>query len=449
VDGAAEGVALPIAVPGREWAKGGHGYGPEVVCLFLQLVLVANVSLRGAARVLGTVGQVLGLRWAVPNWTTGRLWLLRLGHAMLTGALEPAGDWAWLIDHSVQIGPEKCLVILGIRLRDLPPPGQCLRHQDLRLIALMPASRWTRADVDQALEQAAFRTGVPRVIVDDHGGDISGGVALFQERHPQTAEIYDAKHKAACLLKHRLEKCPRWQEFQSRVGPTRCAVQQTELAFLTPPSPKPKARFMNLGTQLAWARRVLAILRQPPPSVQQRVRPERLKEKLGWIEGFASELIQWSQWQQVVDVTVTLVNQQGLGQGTWKGEPSTADLLAQQLSHLDAHGDSAIEFAAELIGFVRGEQIKARPGERFPGSTEILESCFGKYKQLEKQQSRGGFTQLLLAFGALLARTASTTIREAMQRSRTPDVRRWAEQTLGTTLFAQRKLAFSGATENG
>src|ERR671922_213952 len=91
------------------------------------------------------------------------------------------------------------------------------------------------------------RTGAPRVIVNDHGVDLSGGVALFQQRHGQTVEIYDAKHKAACLLKSRLEKDPRWQEFQTRVGQTRCAVQQTELAFLAPPSPKPKARFMNLG----------------------------------------------------------------------------------------------------------------------------------------------------------------------------------------------------------
>ena len=38
-------------------------------------------------------------------------------------------------------------------------------------------------------------------------------------------------------------------------------MQQTDLAFVTPPAPKPKARFMNIGPQLAWGRRVLAMLR--------------------------------------------------------------------------------------------------------------------------------------------------------------------------------------------
>jgi len=288
---------------------GGHGYSPELIRLFLRLVLVGNVSMRGAARVLATMGQALGVSGSVPCWTTGRLWLLRLGHFMLTAQVEQAEDWVWLVDHSVQIGQDKCLVVLGIRLKDVPPPGQRLRHQDLHLIELLPARRWTGVEVHSALEKAATRGGVPRVIVDDHGADISSGVALFQRRHEQTAEIYDAKHKAACLLKHRLENDVRWREFQTRVGQTRCAVQQTELAFLAPPGPKLKARYMNLGPLLRWAQCVLVILRTAPPVVTAHVRPERLKEKLGWIETFTEDLTQWSQWQQVVDVTVTLVNQ--------------------------------------------------------------------------------------------------------------------------------------------
>jgi hypothetical protein len=420
-----------------------HGFGPGQIGLFLRLVLDAGVSLRGASRVLATIGEFFGSELPVPCWTTGRLWLLRMGHAMLTADLVESDDWAWLIDHSVQIGQEKCLVILGIRLSDLPRHGQSLGHEDMELIELMPARSWTRAEVDRALEKAISRTGrAPRVIVDDHGADLTGGVALFQRRHPETMEIYDAKHKAACLLKGRLEKNPRWQQFQAGVGQTRCAVQQTELAFLAPSAPKPKARFMNLGPQLAWAKQALAILRQPPSSVLQSVSIRRLREKLGWIEAFAGEVTEWSQWQQVVDLAVALVNEQGIYRGA-------AALLSRQLSQLDALGDSAKQLAGELVEFVRSQECRTRRGERFPGSTEVLESCFGKFKQLEKQQSRGGFTQLLLGFGALLAKVTTATVREAMQASRTADIRTWAKQTLGVTVFARRKLAFSGATKIG
>ncbi|HEX4178908.1 MAG TPA: hypothetical protein VHY57_10740 [Rhizomicrobium sp.] len=420
---------------------GVHGYGPDTICLFLRLVLVAGVSLRGACRVLGTIRPALGLSLAVPHWTTGRLWLLRLGHAVLTASLQQAGDWAWVIDHSVQIGRDKCLVILGIRLAHLPEPGQSLRHQDMQLIALLPAGNWTSGDVDQALEEASQRSGVPRVIVDDHGADLCGGVALFQGRHPQTAEIYDAKHKAACLLKKRLDHDAGWREFQSQVGKTRCAVQQTELAFLAPPGAKLKARFMNLGPVLGWAMHVLAVLGQPS-LVQQFATAGRLKEKFGWIEGFAAELAQWSQWQQVVDAAVTHANQQGVYRGS-------AGLLAKRFAQLGPLSDSARQLAAELLRFVRCQESQARPGERLPASSEVLESCFGKFKQLEKQQSRGGFTQLLLGFGALLADITTATVRQAMQASGTADVWAWAAKTLGVTLYAQRKLAYGGATKSG
>ena len=65
------------------------------------------------------------------------------GHAVLTAAKEHAEDWAWLVDHSVQIGQDKCLVILGIRLAALPPPGTALVASDLELIALVPRPSWT------------------------------------------------------------------------------------------------------------------------------------------------------------------------------------------------------------------------------------------------------------------------------------------------------------------
>ena len=136
----------------------------------------------------------------------------------------------------------------------------------------------------------------------------------------------------------------------------------------------------------------------------------------------------------------------GHRQGVCRG---VARLLAGQYRQLDGLGEGAVRLAAELVRFVRSEESKAEPGERFPGSTEVLESCFGKFKQLEKQQSRGGFTQLPLGFGAMLARVTTASVREAMEASRTADVREWAARTLGVTLFAQRKQAFAGATKDG
>jgi len=400
-----------------------------------------GVSLRGASRVLALIAEAFGLTIDIPHWTTGRLWLMRLGHAMLTSPLEQADDWAWLVDHSVQIGQEKCLVILGIRLRDLPKPGECLRHQDLHLIALVVRKSWTREDVEAALTEAVKRTGVPRVIVNDYGSDLHGGVQFFQKSHVETLEIYDIKHKAACLLKHRLANDPRWQEFQRQIGTTRCAVQQTELSFLVPPASKSKARYMNLESQLVWADGVLDILRDPPAEVLKWTTPERLQEKLGWLTAFAASVAEWSQWQQVVNIAVAYVNHHGISR-------MSAKELYREMPRPFAHV-STEALMKELVCFVAGQGKNTKRGERVPGSTEVLESCFGKMKHLEKQQSRGGFTTLLVSFGAMLAETTSKVIRAALEQSGTKEVWQWCQEHLGTTLFGKRKVAFASATEVG
>ena len=188
------------------------------------------------------------------------LWLLRFGLAQLEASREHADDWIWLIDHSVQIGKTKVLVIVAIRSMDLPMPERPLCAEDLVLIDLVPMETSTRQEVARCLEDATTHTGVPHAIVDDHGATStvvcrSSSRAIRRPWRSTTSNI-----KAACLLKARLEKNPRWTAFCTQVGQTRCAIQQTELGALTPPGPKPKARFMNLASQLDWADKVLGLL---------------------------------------------------------------------------------------------------------------------------------------------------------------------------------------------
>jgi hypothetical protein len=420
---------------------GQHRYGVSFICLYLRLVL-AGTSLRGAARVLAIIGEACGWGLDMPHWTSGRWWLMRLGHALLTMPLPAADDWAWLVDLSVQIGQEKCLVILGIRIRDLPKPGVCLKHQDLRLVALAPRASWTKEKVKEALEEAVPRTGVPRLIVDDHGSDLHGGVVLFQQGHADTQEVYDIKHKGACLLKGRWQQDARWQAFQHQVGQTRNAVRQTELAFLAPPAPKDKARFMNLQALLAWAEGVLDILREPSPQVLRWASRERLQEKFAWLHTFQDAVAEWSRWQQLINIAVSHVGRHGITR-------TTAKEMYRQFPCPFAHASTAL-LAKELTRFVVAQAKHLRPGERFPGSTDVLESCFGKLKELEKQQARGGFTNLIVSFGAMLANTTPEVIQAALQQSRTLDVRRWCQETLGLTIFGKRKLAFAeSATKAG
>src|SRR5262249_35507098 len=145
-----------------------------------------------------------------------------------------------------------------------------------------------------------------------HGADLHGGGEVFRQSHPQTIEVYDIKHKAACLLKGRLEADPRGPHEAPALGHTKVAGQKTELAFLTPPRHRSKARFMDLGGLVAWGRQTLALLEDPSRLAESGVTTQRVRAKLGWLEEFRAELEEWSAYQEVIDAALEFVRGRGL-----------------------------------------------------------------------------------------------------------------------------------------
>jgi hypothetical protein len=322
----------------------------NVVQIHLMLGWVLNgISLRGTCSALAWMQQMpvnWGFDFSIPNFTTVRFWLLRLGYHKLHRPKEQAADWVWIIDHSNQIGQEKCLLILGVRLSELPPPGPefPLRLSQMEPIELEPVTVSDKEVVYRQLEANVAKTGVPRAIIDDHGGDVAGGVELFCQAHPETIEIYDVSHKAACLLKARLEHDEQWKAFAAKAGQTKCGIQQTEWSFLNPASQRIKARFMNLEPLIAWGVSTLAILDNPGPEVLRHGTRERLEEKLSWLREFRERLMEWCEMQRTIDVVLEFVRTQGLYC------EATRD-LKKRLRKLPL-GENAAELRDDLTEFV-------------------------------------------------------------------------------------------------
>lgn len=398
---------------------------------FLELVLGGSLPIRGASRALGTFFELLGVGESAPYWGTGRWWLLRLGYYQIHQPKEVADDWVWLVDHATQAGVQRCLVILGIRQKDLPPPGQCLRHQDMEVIDVKPVDHSDKTVVYEQLERASEKTGVPRAIVQDHGGDLKVGTERFCEQHEGCVSIYDVAHYAASVLRKELEPDLSWKAFCSELGQCKYEVQQTELSFLAPPSQRSKARYMNLEPLLKWASRALSCLDGQAPGVVGRISQARLEAKLGWLQKYREPLAQWRQMQAMVDRTVDWVRRYGLYH-------DIAEDLGMELEKLGESRGGAQRVRDALLAYVSSESAKARAGERLPGSSEVIESCFGRLKGLEGEHQKCGFTSMVLALGAIVSERTSSVIREALTFCKTHDVIRWCERFLGETEQTKR-----------
>lgn len=372
---------------------------------------------------------------AVPTWYTGRLWLLRLGYYKLTRPKEQADDWVWIADHTVQIGAEKCLVILGIRLSALPSAGQCLSHRDVEPIALLPVEKSNQDVVYRQLEKNVGKTGVPRLIVGDHGSDLKAGVERFCQEHSETCFIYDIKHKTAAVLKRELIRDETWLEFTRLAAQTKNSVQQTPLASLAPPNQRTKARYMSVDVLVRWGQGLLAFLDKQQTEEMTLFDPEQVQKKLNWIMRFRQPLEEWGELLQLTTATETFVRQQGLYHGAHLE-------LTERLQHI-AGTDRTRRVCTELVAFVAQESAKARPGERLLGSSEVVESVLGKLKRLEHDQAKSGFTGLLLSIGAMVASTTSDVILKALETVPTKKVLAWCKETLGRSVQAKRQDVFA------
>ena len=96
----------------------------------------------------------------------------------------------------------------------------------------------------------------------------------------------------------------------------------------------------------------------------------------------------------------------------------------------------------ELLAFVKEQSQALQEGEKVPASTEVLESCFGTLKSLEKDQSRSGFTGLALGLGALVGNLTKQEAGRLLRSTPAKAVRRWCKENVGQSLQRKRRLVY-------
>ncbi len=416
----------------------GHCYSAPQIHLCIELVLKKALSFRGVTGALELCYDSLGFDFSVPSYSSVRLWIQRLGYYKLNREKEIEEDWVWILDHTIQLEATKCLLILGIRLSKLPPTGEALSLEDVEPLALIPVEKSNGDIVYEQLKQTSMKTGIPREILSDAGTDIKKGVELFCRKHPETNHIYDITHKSACVLKQSLEKNDEWLLFCKNIAKTRKSIQQTPISFVLPPAFKTKARYMNLGENIAWGNRILAWkeheIGKLPPKEQK-----KLRDKLCWIDDFKKPINDWREMMQVVSAVENFVRNEGLF--------PQCETVLEKLPDMKVSGEKAQDVKEKLIEFVKIQSLKVHIHERLVASSEVIESTFGKFKRIEKYQSKNGFTSMLLAIPAMLSKTTEKIVSKALKEVKTKTVILWGNDNLGKTTNS-KKLTFRKVADN-
>jgi hypothetical protein len=270
-------------------------------------------------------------------------------------------------------------------------------------------------------------------MLSDQGSDLHKGIRQFCQAHSETSFIDDIKHKVAAVLKRELGAAPTWQEFSRLAGQTSPRVQQTAFAALAPPRQRRKARYRNAGELVDWGVRRLQYLEEDGGR-RQEWDPQRVDQAVGWVQQYRHEVEQWRQLVEVGTIVAQGVKTRGLSS-------SSAQQLPQQLAGIGTLSRTQ-QLGADLVDFVAAEAAKAKDGERLVGSSEVIESIFGKGQRGEGEQTRSGLTGLVLLLGALVSHTSAAVIRQALESVPTKTVLTWCREKLGKTVQATRRTLF-------
>ena len=96
---------------------------------------------------------------------------------------------------------------------------------------------------------------------------------------------------------------------------------------------------------------------------------------------------------------------------------------------------------------MRESELLIAKGDRAWLSTENLESFFGRFKGLEGQHSKGGFTSLIAAMPALTIDWTPELVRESLSSVSVKQMNEWVCENLGTTMTSKRATAYKEAQQ--
>lgn len=392
-------------------------------------MLNAVVSYRSVPRILNAFNERtdLNLQW-VPHFTSVINWTLRFGLGLLQQVCPINEPWIAIIDHSIDVGTKKALVVLRVRMDALLNKGRALQLEDCECVGLKVCEVVNGESTHQELNTIFTQAGMPSAILKDCDATLQKGVRLLSEAQENAIPVIeDIGHVIASSLKSDYENNTYYQLFTSFIKTAGCQLRQTKFSFLVPPKLRVKARFQNISALGKWSDTMLDTLsvrgRAKKGSVLEKLRnvmPSFLKLR-PFLKEFSSTMMITSEIMQVL-------KNNGLNQTS--GEqcrklaqelPKNSKVKERLLSWLKKHSEIQKEIKLPLLV-----------------SSDIIESLFGNFKYVIERSPKADMNRTVLLIPALCGTKSENDFNQALSLVRHKDLQEWDKDNIAYTIRRRR-----------
>lgn len=469
----------------------GHTYPIYIIQIAIQLFIHSLTSLRGSQKTFEIFSQIIDI--SVPSFNSIRMWIYRVGLYELQREHEFRSDWIFILDHSIELGQVKCLVILGVTMEQLRNSGYKLKHQDVEVLDIEVMEHSTGDMINNKLISLSKRVGVPVQILSDHGSDLKNGIGKYSGENSNVIYTYDITHKMASLLKKELGNEESYDEFVNHISTSLKQIQQTELYFLIPPKQRVKARYLNIDKYVNWALGILHYQKQGDFSqiskadknntenlknkinnascqlsvlevksnidasknqVIQRIKQEvyeqlkmrmaqlsdrgkkRFMEKLGWLSDYEEKINTWTEIVHLIHLVEKQVKCEGLSQ-------ESKQIFEENSKEIGVNNKRVQNFKKQVIDFLSEEGAKIPDEQTFLGTSDIIESTFGKYKYFSSRNPLKEVGKMILTIPVFIGKKTGEYIKTALENVKSDSLEEWAKDTFGQSNLSKRRQAFN------
>ena len=401
----------------------------------------AVVSYRSVPRILELFQSKTNysVGW-VPHFTSVINWSLRLGLGLLTKVQAITKPWVAIIDHSIDIGTKKALVVLRVEVDALSQRGSAIRLEDCECIGLTVSDKVTGDTLCLELEAIFNHAGKPVAIIKDRDATLNKGVRLWSDQQENPAPtIDDIGHTIATALKAQFEKLDIYKRFTALVSHGAKCLRQTELAFLMPPKLRSKGRFQSIGQLGEWAEKMLNVF-AVKGQAEEGSQLAKLRKAFPHFSQSRDFIVRFASTTKIISQVMEILKNKGLDKTTYK--------QCLELSRKLPRNSKVKKCLQTWLkkNFTLQKKLTSLP---LLVSSDIIESLFGNFKHIIERSPQADMNRTVLLIPALCGTLTDTTVTQALRQAPQADIEAWEKKHIAYTVRKKRHAFFNdGDSQN-
>lgn len=361
-----------------------------------------------------------------PCHTTILNWIHKIGYYQLNKRKEKGNDWIIMIDESIQIGVEKILMIYGIQEKNIDFT-RSLKLEDMVPLLEKVSFSNSGEEICKALIELKKEIGEIKYAVTDGGPNIKKGLRLAEITH-----IYDLTHKIALILENKYCKNETYIEIIDKIAIMKKNCIQTELAYLAPPRPRTKSRYLNICEISKWLYKTL--------NYYELNKNNEIFAKIAWLLEYKDFIMELYNSMENIKQIEKILKTNGFSKETKK----ESEMILSKNKSL--FGEVLQNDLSEYFNELSRNLLKTK---KLLITSDIIESAFGKYKNYVSQNPMACVTNLILCLAAFTFNPDKDDINKALEETGIAKIKAWNKQNIPKSLFLKRLEAYSMPLKTG